>query len=487
MTAVSTDHLRAFAHAVGETLGLDVTEARFGELEGILNARLNACGLEPASYLAWLHAESETRELEALASLLTVSETFFFRHQQQLDAGVARLLHWARAGGPTPLRVLSLGCASGEEPYSLAMLLLERWPENPERFEIVAADLNPVALERARRGEFGQWSLRATSQATIARWFERQGKTFVLSPVVRDRVRFLPGNIANDDASVFTRGPYHAIFCRNVLMYFTREQYQRAVSRLARALAPGGCLFLGHAETLRGLDTDLELTSDGAAFYYLRAESSRDDRPSQQLAPSLALSDDDTPWMDTIARSTARVAALAAVDLPAEHAPTAQPPLALLQQERFDQALHALRSMPSSTAREPEMRLLEAVLLLHQSDLDGAETSSRELLLDPELAASGHYLLALCCEARTDLSTAAKHDQAAIAADPVFSLPRLHLGRVLRRLGSSGATDELVIARRLLEREDPARLALFGAGLGRASLLAFCDAELMQAQREVRS
>jgi chemotaxis protein methyltransferase CheR len=298
------------------------------------------------------------------------------------------------------------------------------------------------------------------------------------------------GNLARN-AAWPDPGTQHAIFCRNALMYFSAQQYRRAVAGLAGKLVPGGLLFLGHAETLRGIDTNFQLVSDRGAFYYqlggaTPGRSTGGAWPYDATQSEPDPSPNDLSWMDSIAQSAARVQALSVAE-PEPSGPAPDAPLTLFREERFEQALEALRSLPRATAQEPEMKLLEAVLLFHQSDWAAAESASRELLLQHHLAASAHYLHALCCEARAKLDTATLHDQAAIGSDPSFSLPRLHLGRMLRRLGANErAADELVYARHLLEQEDPARLALFGAGLGRSSLLAFCDAELLQARREVR-
>jgi chemotaxis protein methyltransferase CheR len=492
--AASADEVRAFGRTVTDTLGFDVSEAKLAELEAILASRMEARRVSYAAYEAELRAQPQGDEVGVLASLLTVSETFFFRHEQQLSAGVDRLIAWARTEGSRTLRLSSFGCASGEEPYSLAMLLLERFPEGVDRFEITALDVNPIALERARRGEYGQWSLRATPSGTVDRWFERTGKTFRLVPSVRERVRFVQGNLAREDG-VPAAGAQHAIFCRNVLMYFTAEQYGQAVARLASRLEQRGLLFLGHAETLRGLDTDFELISDGGAFYY-RVGATCAERPDgktnepdrrPRAEPAKDTDAASTSWVQSIAQSAERVQALRVPDATAVRPAASASPLSLFREERFDQALEALRALPSTTTEEPEMMLLEAILLFHRGEWAAAETASRELLLHLPLAASAHYLLALCCEARNSTQAAMVHDQAAITSDPGFSLPRLHLGRMLRQLGDhERARDELVYARRLLEQEDAARLALFGAGLGRSSLLAFCDAELMQVKREVR-
>jgi chemotaxis protein methyltransferase CheR len=163
--------------------------------------------------------------------------------------------------------------------------------------------------------------------------------------------------------------------------------------------------------------------------------------------------------------------------------PSQRPDLAaaldLLEQERYADALDHVGALPSGTARDPDALLLRAVLLTHSGRLEEAEDACARLLAIDELNAGAHYALALCREARGDRQGALDHDQVAVYLDRSFAMPRLHLGLVARKRGDLDlARRELGQALVLLQREDAARLLLFGGGFGREALLSLCRAEL---------
>jgi chemotaxis protein methyltransferase CheR len=153
--------------------------------------------------------------------------------------------------------------------------------------------------------------------------------------------------------------------------------------------------------------------------------------------------------------------------------------LELLRAERFAEALERIRRLPPELADEPDVLLVQAVLLVHNGELLRAEPLCRHLLERGEHHSGAHYVLALCREGGSDARGAADHDQIAVALDPAFAMPRLHLGLLARREGNrAAASRELALALPLLEREDAARRLLFGGGFSREVLLDLCRSEL---------
>ena len=434
----------------------------------------------------------------AMARELTVSETYFFRHHEQLRAMAQIMADHARRV-QRPLRVLSAGCASGEEPYTLAILLREQ-PGGVQNDVVVRGiDLNPAMLERARRAVYSSWSLRETPEDVVQRWFVREGREYALKEPVRSAVTFEERNLFAPDPLFWSAASYDAVFCRNVLMYMTPRAAQAVVAQIARALVPGGYLFLGFAETLRGLSQDFHLRHTHGAFYYERRGFERPAAPFERGSahpaatsePTVPVADEEH-WVDAIARSAQRIEALSQAEgLDARsRAPDAHPSMEvdlrpamdLLRCERFAEALALVQALPPGAARDADALLLRALLLIHNGKLGMAEQTCSELLELDALAAGAHYLLALCSEARGDKQRARDHDQIAIHLDPGFVMARLHLGLVARRLGDQAlARRELGQALVLLPREDAARLSLFGGGFERAVLVALCRAELVAA------
>jgi chemotaxis protein methyltransferase CheR len=274
------DDLGRFLDTIARQLGLHFEDDRSGFLAGVLRRRQEAYGGPREGYLGRLIAGALPAETAALAEELTVNETYFFRNVEQFDAFRDLVVTGRRTGpGPrasSPLRILSVGCASGEEPYTLAILVDELARQPYRDVEIVGVDIDPDALASARGGRYSPWALRAIPDDVRERWFHRDGSQFVLDQAIRGRVRFLERNLVEEDPMLWTPGAYEVIFCRNVLMYFTPDTYRAVLRRLVDSLAPGGYLFLGHAETLvgrpgvTGPTVEVAVRHTHGTFYYQR-------------------------------------------------------------------------------------------------------------------------------------------------------------------------------------------------------------------------
>lgn len=498
---MSDDPIERFAEAIVARFGLRFDETRSGFLAEVLEKRV---GARPQDVEGWLQrfeaGETSAQELGELATDLTVGETYFFRNHEQfaaLDEVVLPARMAARSRSRT-LRMLSAGCASGEEPYTIAILLRERVVSRGEGWtiDIAGIDLNPAHLRRAALARYSPWSLRETPADKRLRWFRSEGSEHVLDPQVKAMVRFAERNLADEDATLWQPEVYDAIFCRNVLMYFAPERASEVVARFERSLAPGGYLFLGSAESLRGLSHGFQLHHSHGTFYYERKTDGHDapvhgvhhrEHPSDDGAPLVALVDAADSWVTAIRDASARIRELVeerapspAVAEPDDTAPRMASALELLRQERYGEALASLDGIAGAAARGAEVLLLRAVLLTHGGQLQPAREVCTSLLALDGLDVGAHYLLALCAERAGELDRAIEHGEAAAYLDPGFAMPRLHLGLMARRRGDrERARHELARALTLLEREDPARLLLFGGGFGRDTLVTLCRAELV--------
>jgi len=492
---IGAAEVEAFRAGIAQRLGLSFDESKSGLLADVLRQRLESTERPCDSYLAELEKEPSRAEIAELARGLTIGETYFFRYTDHFRACAELVLpeRIQKRRSERHLRILSAGCSSGEEAYSLAILARSLLDSSFE-LDIRAVDINPDALEKARRARFSSWALRETPPDVQSRWFQQAGREFVLDSAVRCSVQFEARNLAVEDAELWRPGSYDLVFCRNVLMYFTTEVARTVVARIARSLAPGGYLFLGHAETLRGLSQQFHLCHTHGTFYYqLQTQAcTRQSEPVPSSSPAaprfeplpLSLVDASDGWVDAIRKAAERIQALG-------HTLPAAPPeanaaswdlgraLELLQQERFVEALQLVRALPAQAAGDPDVLLLQAVLLAHHAELAAAEETCRRLLAVDELNAGAHYVLALCREGAGDARGAAEQDQVAVYLAPGFAMPRLHLGLLARRGGNrEAARRELEQALQLLAGEDPSRLLLFGGGFQREALLALCRAEL---------
>jgi chemotaxis protein methyltransferase CheR len=496
---LDTAAIDRFRAAIARRLGLHFDGGKQAVLAEALRRGMDEAGLDADAYLDLLAiADGAGREWRALARALTVTETYFFRNNAQFAALREFIVaEWLPSRPASKhLAILSAGCASGEEPYSIAMLLHAVAP--PEcAAAIHGIDINSAMLSKAAAGRYSAWSLRETADALRARYFTQQGNDCVLEDAVREAVTFEARSLHEEDGDFWRPGAFDIVFCRNVLMYFTPTAARAAIARIARSLAPGGLLFLGHAETLRGLSHDFHLRHTHGTFYYQRkdalepvdAVAAGADPAWEQLPPAPDGAADGVAWHEAIESAAERVRALAA--RPAKPGEAARPAtgsdelaraMVLLGREHYAEALAILNALPTDAACHSAAMFVRAVLLMNRGDLAGAERLCHALIMRDGVSAGAHYLMALCREAAGDCRAAAAHDRHAASLDPKFAMPRLHLGLLARRTGDrDGARRELACAAALLPGEDAERVLLFGGGFGRDALLALCRAELVSA------
>ncbi|MBI3892683.1 MAG: protein-glutamate O-methyltransferase CheR [Candidatus Wallbacteria bacterium] len=496
-TPSSSAELDRFRAVIAAKLGLALDDGKLDLLSELLGQRCAKMQMGSGwAYLDWLESSTEAAgELRLLVPQVTVGETYFFRNPASFNA-LAEVALPDRLRSPADgaaARMMSVGCASGEEPYSMAIAAQEG-PCAGAPMRIQAIDANTVSLDRARRARYSLWSLRQTSEGLRRRWFQPAGSDFELVERARRLVEFEERNLADPLCELASAGTLDIVFCRNVLMYFTAATMEAVVERLARALAPGGYLFLGDAETLWGITQSFHLRHTHDAFYYQRRESDAYAPPLAPASPDWraaglldSLAGDGT-WVETIHQSLDRIEQLtrhsgraptAAAEAASSPATDLSQATQLMQEERFGDALDVLHALPAAQAADPDAMLLRAVLLTNRGRPDEAERVCRLLLELDELDAGAHYVMALCREHAGDLPGAVEHDQAAAYLDPGFAMPRLHMGRLTRRAGNlERARRELEQAALLLTREDSSRILLFGGGFSRDALGQVCRAEL---------
>jgi chemotaxis protein methyltransferase CheR len=276
--AMSDEEFRLLRDIVYEACGILVRDEMKFVLEHRLAQRLEALGLTDFSaYHRYLRYDLNRRaELEAAVEALTTHETYFFREPLQLSAFTDELLprlekeHTASKR----LRLWSAGCSSGEEPYTLAMLILESGRFKDWDVEIFASDISKRVLQLARRAEYGPSALRSTPLRLAEKYFEKVGAKQKLKDEVREMVSFGQLNLIDPSgASLVPRAD--VIFCRNVLIYFDAPARKRVVRTLYEKLNEGGYLLLGHAENLIHLTADFELVHLKHDLVYRRPIGSR--------------------------------------------------------------------------------------------------------------------------------------------------------------------------------------------------------------------
>ena len=238
--------LAAIEALLRQKIGLDANSIGSRTIARAVEQRQSACGLpDRAAYLH--HLQTVAKELEELIETVVVPETWFFRDTEPFIYLAQYVTsEWLKANFSI-LRVLSVPCSTGEEPYSIAMTLLDSGL-NPTQFCIDAVDVSKRALLKAKQGIYSKRAFRGGDRAGAkGRYFEQVADSYQMKPFVRDTVKFMQGNLLNP--GFLAGGKYQIIFCRNLLIYLDGAARNQGMQALDRALTPGGLFFVGAAET----------------------------------------------------------------------------------------------------------------------------------------------------------------------------------------------------------------------------------------------
>jgi chemotaxis protein methyltransferase CheR len=258
--------------------GMLFTEAKRYYVQRRIADRMTFLGVTSFStYFAYLRSDADD-EIEKFINALTVNETYFYREEHQLRCLSSDLLN-ERVRSKRPgeaLRIWSVPCSTGEEPYSIAMWLLENWPEvDVQDIEIVGSDIDTRCVAAARAGEFGQRALMRLSPGLIEKYFVSVGpERWQVIPDLMQSVRFTSANLVNS-AETRQHGVFDVIFCRNVLIYFDDASRRVAAENLFESLAPGGFICLGHTESMSRISSLFEVRRFADAIVYQRPGGAR--------------------------------------------------------------------------------------------------------------------------------------------------------------------------------------------------------------------
>lgn len=250
---LSDSQFRKLADIVRQESGIVLSAAKRGLLTARLNRRLRALHLSDyRAYCDRLEGQDGPAERRYLLSAITTNVTAFFREEHHFRILATEVLPplIAAAKAGRRLRLWSSACSSGEEAYSLAIAILETFPDALRHdVRILASDIDPVMIACARAGRYTSDSLRPLEAKRLLRFFTRDGDDFVVSDELQQILRFAELNL--HDPWPF-KGQFDVIFCRNAVIYFESATRQRLWQRFARQIKPGGDLFIGHSERLDG-------------------------------------------------------------------------------------------------------------------------------------------------------------------------------------------------------------------------------------------
>ncbi len=276
LTQQTYQKLRDFIH---ELTGIVFSDNKKYLLENRLRSRIQELGLQSfEEYYQYLQRSSlnARTEINKLFDAITINETYFFRNEAQFNALrtviLPEILQRKKLQGT--VRIWSAGCSTGEEPYTIAMIVrehfLRRFPR--VRFEILANDISPSVLEKAKRGEYRTYAIRSLPKEYLDKYFTRTPNgTYVIKDEIRQMVKFFQMNL-KDEQQMRRMHNIDVIFCANVLIYFSPEVKEQIVNNFYRALNPGGFLFIGYSESLIGMNTKFRMRQLPRTVVYYKPE-----------------------------------------------------------------------------------------------------------------------------------------------------------------------------------------------------------------------
>jgi chemotaxis protein methyltransferase WspC len=391
---------------LSRTIGLDVNSIGVMALRRAVDARMSARG-SASVRLYGEQLQASGAEQQALIDSIVVPETWFFRDRDAFAALASWAVAELRARPGEPLRLLSMPCSTGEEPYSMAMALLDSGIP-PGLFRIDAVDISPPAISSALKAEYGRNSFRGEKLAFRERYFEEHGPKHRLRDEVRSLVEFGVGNLFAG-AGGRPLAAYHAVFCRNVLIYFDRAAQARAIEILHQLLRPGGLLFVAPAETALPRSQAFSAQPWPGAFAFRKAAM-----PVSEAVPV-------TP--PAVPRR--RRAAVMPAPAPQRSSPAAPP------------------AAPVAVRQADAASLQQIALLADQGRLEEAEACALQCLRSDASSAQAYYWLGIIDDARGRAAAAATHYRRALYLDPGHQEALTHLALLLDKQGQTAAAATL--------------------------------------------
>jgi chemotaxis protein methyltransferase CheR len=246
--------------------GITFTATNRSILESRLKERLRDKGIDSVkAYFAEISKNKE--ELKGFLDSITTNLTRFFRNQAHFDClekfVIPELIKNIRKNSPGTIKIWSAGCSTGEEPYTIAMLMNEILPP-PWKFEIVASDISLKCLMTAKEGFYAERSITGIPDSYLAKYFDKVEGGYKARPDIQSKIRFDYHNLKNDSG---LRG-IDIVFCRNVIIYFDEAAQTAVINRFWDSMAPKSFLFIGHSESLFGMDTKFEFVKTEWATLY---------------------------------------------------------------------------------------------------------------------------------------------------------------------------------------------------------------------------
>lgn len=257
-----------------EMTGIEFKSNKKYLLENRLSPRLRELGCKTyKDYILYIKYDQTKKEFHRMSSAITINETSFLRNPPQLEAFqnivLPKIVETAKSRAISTIKIWSAGCSSGEEPYSLGLLGVEKFPAfaNSKQLQILATDIDDEIISKAKAGQYGRLTLRNLTPRQLSSFFKLSGANYEINQNLKALVKFSNLNL-NDAARMRLLRDIDVIFFRNVMIYFGAEARKRIIANMYDSLRPGAYLFLGHSESLHGISKAFKLTNLGKCMVY---------------------------------------------------------------------------------------------------------------------------------------------------------------------------------------------------------------------------
>lgn len=433
-----------------ELLGLNFPANKSKDLERGMLTAAQEFGIEPnlEKILAWISSPHfGNNELKALSSALTVNETYFFREKPALNVLkniIIPELIAQRKDTTRTIKIWSAGCSSGEEPYTLAILLREYFPQLKDwNVTILATDISPAVLQKALNGDYSEWSFRETDDYLRKKYFKHQGKHWQIIPEIKKMITFSFLNLSKNSypSSLTNTQEMDVVFCRNVMMYFTEEVIKQVSSRFYSALLPGGWFVTSQVELNDEYFGQFARVQVENGIFYRKVP-----RQAKELKLPLEEYQSTTPIAE---RHRKPAVALKTTVLAKSTAPTRRPmqspvrenpehtPDYYFSRRQFQLCIEGCKKALEKDAGNIQLKGLLAKSLAHTGHLDKAEQLIVELIGARVNDAELYYLYALILNDRNETPLVEEMLNKALYIDSQHLHSNLMMGQLLRAKGNA--------------------------------------------------
>jgi chemotaxis protein methyltransferase CheR len=484
-------HLNYLCNHITEKSGIGFDERKRKQLEEIVGTRCNILGLNHISdyYKRLCTPPHETREFSTLMDILTIQESFFFRHKAQFNA----LRHFClppliekKKADNRKINIWSAGCANGEEAYSIAMLIRDLVFDNVQmKFFIKGTDISRQALRKAREGIYTERAVRGLEPRYLERYFTKQGDRYLLSTDIRTMVDFEYLNLSEEPFPIDTMPRWDIIFCRNVIIYFTQNHSRALIKNFYGSMVDGGFFFAGFSETMRYLNDDFVPIQMDDAFIYQKPfpgqaqkfkTTSHSKARKRPLPPhekkSGKHSQKSLPQKPVLSTRGTRKITAGKVKT--------HPPKTTVQPAEIEKTVSPpLKGDATTTSKSLDGRLSLARELADKGETIVAVTILDNIIRQDPLHAQAYFMLAMIHNNAGNLDQSSRYLKKVIYLEPDNPLAHLHLADIFK--GASRKTDatrEYTNVISLLENRKNLEEETFGDGFTGQAILAAARAHL---------